>query len=453
MILFSFADAQVLQGTSTILIPSGGGTNTLPNNQITKQMNLTTNGSVTLSTGYTLAYTSLPSVGVAWTVYCDFSNLNSDGQTVTVFGRHPLADFSGLNKFYINYWVAANASGAPTLYSVYVSQASPGGGVNTPIKFNSEVTFYDSVHLHVSNPIVTGAGVVAVNDSGTLGYGCTPWCTSGNSGLNGSVNFIGTIDTASFSFRVNNQAAGIISYNLGNTALGGGSLLNNTGMANSAFGLALRANTSGSNNTAVGNTCLQNNTTGGNNTAIGVTAGSGIITGGGNVFIGYNATGALSSTSNAIAIGNVASAAALGVAIGFHATASSNQLAITGVENVYLPGMNNHLGYALIDTSGTGNFVPQPVPFNTPIIDTVTGTSSQTFTLSNNQTNILTASTTVAGATLAFPAVQSGTIIVIWKIQTTTTVASGTNTSTISIPSTVAAGVSRTFVCTNGNWY
>src|SRR6185312_16307053 len=92
-VLLSFADAQVLQGTSTILIPSGGGTNTLPNYQITKQINLTTNGSVTLSTGYTLAYTSLPSVGVGWTVYCDFSNLNANGQTVTVFSRQPLVEY------------------------------------------------------------------------------------------------------------------------------------------------------------------------------------------------------------------------------------------------------------------------------------------------------------------------------------------------------------------------
>ena len=166
--------------------------------------------------------------------------------------------------------------------------------------------------------------------------------------------------------------------------------------------------------------------------------GTTLTTGSNNTIIGVNADVATSSTHDAIAINGVA---------------STHQFAIGGVENIYLNGMNNHVGYALIDTSGTGNFVPQPVPSTTPLIDSVTGTSSQTFTLSNNQTNILTASTTVAGATLAFPAVQSGTIVVIWKVATTTTAASGTNTGTTIIPASVAAGTSRTFINLNGSWY
>ena len=198
-------------------------------------------------------------------------------------------------------------------------------------------------------------------------------------------------------------------------------------------------------NIGIGYDGAQGITTGQGNTGIGRECFTSLTTGSYNVAIGFAADVASASTHNGIAIGT-------GNNNGSAAIASSNQLTVAGVENIYLPGMNNTLGYALIDTSGTGNFVPQSVPNTTPIIDTVTGTSSQTFTLSNNQTNYITGSTTIAGATLAFPAVQSGTIIVIWGVQTTTTTVSGTNTGTTAIPSTVAAGTSRTFVNINGNW-
>src|SRR4051794_20147641 len=108
-----------------------------------------------------------------------------------------------------------------------------------------------------------------------------PWLTTGNSGTDSSINFIGTKDAQPLLFKVNNQRAGYLEYNdfSQTTAFGYQTLISNVpsdsdgntgGIGNSAFGyLALTSNRSGELNTALGQLTLTNNTTGDINTAVG----------------------------------------------------------------------------------------------------------------------------------------------------------------------------------------
>ena len=79
---------------------------------------------------------------------------------------------------------------------------------------------------------------------------------------------------------------------------------NTTGTQNTALGdAAMTANTTGSNNTAIGKNALQIVTSGSQNTALGVGAGSANVQGTGNVFVGYMA-GSQETGSNKLYIDN-----------------------------------------------------------------------------------------------------------------------------------------------------
>ncbi len=132
------------------------------------------------------------------------------------------------------------------------------------------------------------------------------WNTTGNSGLNSDVNFIGTLDTTSLTFKVNNYRSGFIDYRFGNTYLGyragyrshgfnsvaiGAYALHeaNLGLNNIAIGYqSLPSSKTGSDNVALGSNALYNNITGSENIAIGTQAGLRSL-GDGNVFIGHKA--------------------------------------------------------------------------------------------------------------------------------------------------------------------
>ena len=448
-------------------IPSSGCSTTNLNYFDLSNQNIyvSTNGSVNLgSNTYTLTYGSLPDATATWNVIFDASNLTlSTPSNVNLFGEQPLSKYPNTTVFFINFSVVWSASGVSTKTVSYFPSLNALYQFNQTVTFNGSAYFNDSlvakrIRLSPQSPIAVGAAAVAGDTAGNITFGCNPWCITGNAGLIMS-NYLGSSDTAGVNFGWDGLQSGRLDGNLGNVFLGlSAGHKNTSGTSNTAIGaLSLPANTTGTNNASFGTGTMLANTTGSYNTALGQDALPANTTGSYNTAVGQgslitNTTGSYNSTlgynvnPNSATVHN-------GIGIGANAVYSTNQCAIAGVENLYLNGMNNHLGYALIDTSGNGNYVPQPVPSTTPLIDSVTGTSSQTFTLSNNQTNILTASTTVAGATLAFPAVQSGTIVVIWKVATTTTAASGTNTGTTIIPASVAAGTSRTFINLNGSWY
>lgn len=132
------------------------------------------------------------------------------------------------------------------------------------------------------------------------------WSINGNAGTNADLHFIGTTDTSSLSFRVNNFRSGFIDYQYGNTYFGyragyrsigfnsvaiGAYALHevNMGLNNIAIGYqSLPNNQSGSDNVAVGTSALFFNIVGSQNIAIGTQAGQKSV-GDGNVFIGSNA--------------------------------------------------------------------------------------------------------------------------------------------------------------------
>ncbi len=93
------------------------------------------------------------------------------------------------------------------------------------------------------------------------GQGSLNWGLQGNAGTVDGTNFIGTTDSVSLSFRVNNQKSGIIDLDYKNTFLGYKSGKSATiGERNTAFGYqALSFNLLGGENTAVGYKALYSN--------------------------------------------------------------------------------------------------------------------------------------------------------------------------------------------------
>jgi hypothetical protein len=245
--------------------------------------------------------------------------------------------------------------------------------------------------------------------AGSTGNG--GWNITGNAGLNPATNFIGTTDTNSLRFRVNNtwsgelnassdntsyglNAAQAITTGYNNTATGSASLAaNTTGYSNTAIGYqSLYANTTGSQNVAIGVGSLFANTTGGDNTANGMwslnfnTSGyNNTANGSGALFVNTTgsdntANGKWSLASNTTGIDNVASGSGslfnnttgyYNSAIGFVSLSSNT----TGNENTAM-GRNS------LATNTTGNN-------NTALgnfADVSTGTLNNAMALGNSAT-------------------------------------------------------------------
>jgi hypothetical protein len=130
------------------------------------------------------------------------------------------------------------------------------------------------------------------------------WSLTGNSGTNPAINFLGTTDTSTLIFKVNNAKSGMLNYNKQLSAFGYNALLYNSGSDNTAIGFeTLKMNSTGNNNTAIGSGALSLNTTGSNNTAIGNGTGfTGTSTGYTNTtVIGYQAK---ATDDNQVRLGN-----------------------------------------------------------------------------------------------------------------------------------------------------
>ena len=208
-----------------------------------------------------------------------------------------------------------------------------------------------------SLPIVRGTNgqVLQTNGAGATSWASasSDWSITGNSGLSGTTNFLGTTDAVDVAFRRNNLAAGKLSatstsFGVGalsagattnNAAFGNNALTLSTGTDNVAVGLsALAANTTGTANTALGKSALAANSTGAQNTAIGSNA-LALNTTTGNTAMGYNAL-----TANVAATGNTA--------VGFIALTANN----TG-------GDNTAVGYQALKAN-TGGFQNTSVGVN-----------------------------------------------------------------------------------------
>ncbi|MBD3581887.1 beta strand repeat-containing protein [Flavobacterium selenitireducens] len=239
---------------------------------------------------------------------------------------------------------AQTMAATPTSTMIYVNDISNGTATGTTIN-------------------VTAAGFYFFNGTvwERLGSGATnAWTTTGNTGLSGTANFLGTTDNVDLAFRRANTAAGKIgatstSFGLNalnngaattNTAFGTNALAVATGPDNVAFGNgALSANTGGAQNTAIGNGTLAlnnasastavgfsalNRNTASNNTAVGYHALTNNTSGSGNTATGFRAL-----ASNATGTQNTA--------IGFEAS-----LGTTG-------GNNTSIGYQALFFNGGGS--------------------------------------------------------------------------------------------------
>ncbi|QIE60215.1 hypothetical protein G5B37_11785 [Rasiella rasia] len=240
--------------------------------------------------------------------------------------------------------------------------------------------------IQSGNPATTGYAfpsidgtanqVMQTDGSGTLSWinasslSGNDWSLTGNTGTDASVNFMGTIDDVDISFRRNNTNFG--SLETSNLSIGNESLRISTGTENTAFGnTALRSNSTGSNNTALGHYAGQYITTGSQNTAIGNRALWYGSTGDNNIAVGSRSLRDNSSGANNVAMGVVAL---------FHATSANNNVAIgSGALQENITGSDNvSLGYfsALRHTTSTNNVYIGSLA--------ALGSSGTTYTSANN---------------------------------------------------------------------
>ena len=420
-------------------IPLSGLTTTLSPYQNPSVVYVGTGGSaVNLgSNSYTLSYSSQPPTGTGFILYFDATQLTAIASHVTLFGTQPLVQWPNQGKYAIRF----DYNGSTTTIT-YLSSMLSAGTISGGTKI------YGSSQYQPGKAIVAGQVVKAADDSGTLAYGCIPWCTSGNTG-NPFPSFVGNIDTAALRFRVDNLPSGIIDAALENSAFGALSLQKNTsGLNNSALGtFALQSNTTGTSNTAVGESALYSNTTGNYNTSIGENSLPN-LTGSYNSAVGYHSLTTNSTGTYNTAIGaystTAASATSYGLALGSNAIASSNQLAISpNIENLYWSGHPSGVGYALVDSSGTGNFIPTaPYLSGQTYFTPVTGDSITPFTGSN----LINPAGTLTNLTICVPAnPTSGQIMEFSFTQTISSIhwsiaLNQTHSVFASVPTTVTQG-------------
>src|SRR6218665_85912 len=130
------------------------------------------------------------------------------------------------------------------------------------------------------------------------------WSINGNAGTNSDLHFIGTSDTTSLTFKVNNLRSGFIDYRYGNTYFGYRAGYRSIGFNSVAIGAyALHEVNMGLNNIAIGYQALPNNQTGSDNVAVGTSALFFNIVGSQNIAIGTQA-GQKSVGDGNIFIGN-----------------------------------------------------------------------------------------------------------------------------------------------------
>lgn len=242
----------------------------------------------------------------------------------------------------------------------------------------------------------------------TISVHAQNWSLTGNSGIDGAVNFLGTIDNKAFKIRTNNTVRMMIANN-GKIAIGnftpifkldvkGGSintdsmyrlsnypaLVSSLASGNTFVGITTNTANLGTQNTFVGSYSGLNNSSGGNNSFIGYSAGSGNTTGTDNTFIGQGAGSANSTGSYNTVIGKAAGYFGssysyntfIGYGCGYLNTGSGNTFA------GYRSGLNNTSGYintyfgvyaGHANLTGTANVA---VGDSALIVNTATGNSS-----------------------------------------------------------------------------
>lgn len=205
--------------------------------------------------------------------------------------------------------------------------------------------------------------------------GTTPssaWLTTGNTSIDTSVNFIGTIDNKDWVIKRGNVRSGWINSDRGNTSFGYNSLPNNStgGQANTGIGaFSLPVNTSGGDNTSVGYSALNLNNIGSQNTAVGGSALGSNTDGNYNTAVGAGSMGLTTHSYKSTALGYNAGRALDGdtfnISLGFDAhPLEQRQLYISDSTNSFkfggLSKGGTTINYVLTDTTGDGDLSLQP---------------------------------------------------------------------------------------------
>lgn len=234
--------------------------------------------------------------------------------------------------------------------------------------------------------VADASGLLKTVDPSTLAAS-TSWSTTGNSGTNEAINFIGTSDSKPIILGVNNVRVGKISEGSGigttniyfgknsgagdvevsnaksNVGIGDNSLMSNTtGSNNTGISFqALYSNTTGSYNIGIGEDALFYNTAGGDNSAIGRGAGFNNVTGSNNIFIGAITGGEVGTdVKNSVFLG-VGARLKLGtmaltnsVAIGYKAIVNADYTIVLGAAGTRVAiGADSVTGTETLYVSGT----------------------------------------------------------------------------------------------------
>jgi hypothetical protein len=240
---------------------------------------------------------------------------------------------------------AQTMTGTPTSTVLYVNDISVGTPTGTTVNVTA-VGFY-----YFDGTVWQKLGSGATN----------AWNVTGNSGLSGTTNFVGTTDGVDLAFRRSNAAAGKIgatSTSFGVNALSAGAATNNA-----AFGTNALALSTGTDNVAVGNGTLAATTTGIQNTAVG-NAALPVNTGNANTAIGNQALNLNVATSNNTAVGFQAMRANIAsnnTGIGFQALSTNT----SGIQNTSVGfqsstainngNRNTAMGYIALGGNISGN--------------------------------------------------------------------------------------------------
>jgi hypothetical protein len=240
---------------------------------------------------------------------------------------------------------AQTMTGTPTSTLLYVNDISNGTATGTTVNVTA-VGFY-----YFDGAFWQKLGLGAAN----------AWNVTGNSGLSGTTNFVGTTDAVDLAFRRNNAAAGKIGAT--STSFGVNALSAGVASNNAAFGTNALALSTGADNVAVGNGTLPLTTTGIQNTGIG-NAALATNTGSANTAVGNQALNLNASTSNNTAVGFQAmraNTASNNTGIGFQALSSNT----VGVQNtavgfqsstaINTGNRNTSLGYIALGGNISGN--------------------------------------------------------------------------------------------------
>lgn len=287
------------------------------------------------------------------------------------------------------------------------------------LNYSADTTEFKSLGVNGNNLIIRNSTKAISGYLYNIGNGVTQfrvptefWKTTGNSGTDTIINFIGTTDVKPLLFKINSVISGYIgtevsgggntSYGLKtffanttgtsltafgyhalqsnttgswNTAMGVQSMdQTNTGQENSGYGFsALRLNTGGSWNTGIGNEALRNNTTGTYNTALGFKANRGSLTGIENVAIGAYSMHNTTNGFNNTAVGNHSlfsgTTAQYNVAVGdsalFGTTTGNHNIGlgykagianVTGSNKLYISDSLNTMYFKNLDSAATQPF-------------------------------------------------------------------------------------------------